>query len=185
MAANPILADVSDKFGARMTVGFYDSKWTWGAAGLGVTNDRILDSFDTRSSPRRGSARRSANRAETKAAWSNSMTRSARIAIAAALLLGGTSLATAKIRGAVGVHGIHHRLKGDQTSRRKDRPSAIPQDPGINETTSRPTAADPYYRLSDSYYGYSDPYRGLYDFYAVPPYSPGYTYGHVRPGGWQ
>ena len=37
---------------------------------------------------------------------------------------------------------------------------------GINETTSRPTVADPYYRLSDSYYGYSDPYRGLFDYYA-------------------
>jgi hypothetical protein len=31
-------------------------------------------------------------------------------------------------------------------------------------------------------YGYSDPYRGLYDFYAVPPYNAGYSYGHVRPG---
>jgi hypothetical protein len=45
--------------------------------------------------------------------------------------------------------------------------------------------ADPYYRLSDSYYGYSDPYHGLFDFYAVPPSSPGYSYGHVRPGGWR
>jgi len=27
--------------------------------------------------------------------------------------------------------------------------------------------------------------RGLYDFYAVPPYIPGYTYDHVKPGGWQ
>ena len=114
------------------------------------------------------------------------MTRSARIAVAAALLLTGTSLATAKSRGAASPHGK-------------------PFPPGINETTSRPTAADPYYRLSDSYYGYSDssrptvadpyyrlsdsyygysdPYRGLYDFYAVPPYNPGYSYGHVRPGG--
>jgi hypothetical protein len=89
------------------------------------------------------------------------MTKSARIAVAAALLLGGTSLATAKIRGVAGPHGKSFHS-------------------GINETTSRPTAADPYYRLSDSYYGYSDPYHGLFDFYAVPPYSPGYTYGHVR-----
>ena len=35
------------------------------------------------------------------------------------------------------------------------------------------------------HYGYSDPYQGLYDFYAVPPYSPGYNYGHVKPGGWR
>jgi hypothetical protein len=117
------------------------------------------------------------------------MTRAARIAVAVALLLAGTSLATAKSRGAAGAHGK-------------------PFHPGINETTSRPTAADPYYRLadpyyggysdtlrqtvadpyyrlSDSYYGYSDPYHGLFDFYAVPPYNPGYSYGHVRPGGWR
>jgi len=43
--------------------------------------------------------------------------------------------------------------------------------------------ADPYYRLSDSYYGYSDPYRGLFDYYAMPPYNPGYNYGYVRPAG--
>jgi hypothetical protein len=90
---------------------------------------------------------------------------SARIAVAAALLLTGTSLATAKIRGATGAHDNRN--------------------PSITKTTSRPTSADPYYRLSDKYYGYSDPYRGLYDFYAMPPYIPGYTYEHVKPGGWQ
>jgi hypothetical protein len=63
-------------------------------------------------------------------------------------------LATAKSRGAASAHGK-------------------PFHPGINETTSRPTAADPYYRLSDSYHG-------LFDFYVVPPSSPGYSYGHVR-----
>jgi len=63
--------------------------------------------------------------------------------------------------------------------------TAILPHPGINETTSRPTVADPYYRLSDPYYGYSDQLQGLFDFYAVPPFSPGYTYGHVRPGGWR
>ena len=89
------------------------------------------------------------------------MTKSARIAVAAALLLGGTSLATAKTRGVAGAHGN-------------------PFHPDINETVSRPTAANPYYRLSDPYYDYSDPYRSLYDFYSVPPYIPGYTYGHVR-----
>jgi hypothetical protein len=69
--------------------------------------------------------------------------------VAAALLLAETSVATARIRAASGGHGNRNH--------------------GITETASRPTAADPYYRLSDRYYGYSDPYRGLYDFYAVPP----------------
>jgi len=39
--------------------------------------------------------------------------------------------------------------------------------------------------LSDKYYGYSDPLQGLFDFYAVPPFSPGYTYGHVKPRAWR
>ncbi len=47
----------------------------------------------------------------------------------------------------------------------------------------RAIVADPYYRLSDAYYGDSDPYHGLFDFYALPPYSPGSAYGHVRPIG--
>ena len=89
------------------------------------------------------------------------MTRIARSAVAVALLLSGTSLATAKIRGAVGAH-------------------SNPSHPRISETASRPTAANPYYRLSDFYYGYSDPYRGLLDFYAAPPLIPGYTYGHMK-----
>jgi hypothetical protein len=94
----------------------------------------------------------------------NSMTRSALIAVAAALLLGGTSLASAKSRGAAGAH-------------------SKPSHPVINETTPRPTVADPYYRLSDAYYGDSDPYHGLFDFYAVPPYSPGNAYRYMRPAG--
>ena len=89
------------------------------------------------------------------------MTKSAWIAIAAAFLLGGTSLATAKTRGVAGTHGN-------------------PVHPGNNETTPTPTVANPYYRLSSPYYDYSDPYHGLFNFYAVPPYIPGYTYGHVR-----
>ena len=52
----------------------------------------------------------------------------------------------------------------------------------VTEAMPRPTVADPYYRLSDLYYGDSDPY-GLFDFYAVPPYSPGNAYGYVRPVG--
>jgi hypothetical protein len=115
------------------------------------------------------------------------MTRSARIAVAAVLLLSGTSLATAKIRGAVGAHGKHYSSQRDQTAGTKGRASAIQQPfrPDINETTSRPTAADPYYRFSDQYYGYSDPFHGYYDYFAVPSYNPGYSYGYVRPDGWR
>ena len=91
------------------------------------------------------------------------MPRSVLMVVAAALLLGGTSLASAKIRGAARAKPFH---------------------PGINETVPRPTVADPYYRLSDSYYGASDPYHGLFDFfYAVPPYSPGSAYRYVKPVG--
>jgi hypothetical protein len=92
------------------------------------------------------------------------MTRSALIALAAALVLGGTSLASAKNRGAAGAHSKPHH-------------------PVINEIVPRPTAPDPYYRLSDSYYGDFDPYHGLFDFFAVPPYSPGNAYGYMRPVG--
>jgi hypothetical protein len=92
------------------------------------------------------------------------MTRAALIVVAAALLLSGTSLASAKIRGAASAHSKTFR-------------------PSMNETMPRPTVADPYFRLSDSYYGYSDPYHGLFDFYAVPSYSPGNAYRYVRPIG--
>jgi hypothetical protein len=37
--------------------------------------------------------------------------------------------------------------------------------------------------LSDSYYGNSDPYHGLFDFHALPPFSPGNAYRYVRPAG--
>jgi len=53
----------------------------------------------------------------------------------------------------------------------------------MSAPSPRNIVADPYYRLSDAYYGDSDPYRGLFDFYAVPPYSPGNSYGYVRPVG--
>jgi hypothetical protein len=101
--------------------------------------------------------------------------RSALIVVAAALLLGGTSLASAKTKGAAGAHS------------KPSRPSIneITPNPNINEITPRPTVADPYYRLSDAYYGDSDPYHGLFDFYAVPPYSPGNAYRYVRPAGRQ
>ena len=103
------------------------------------------------------------------------MTKSALIVVAAALLLGGTSLALAKTKGAAGAHSKPSRPSIDEIAPR----------PSINEITPRPTVADPYYRLSDSYYGYSDPYRGLFDFYALPPYSPGNAYRYVRPAGRQ
>ena len=103
------------------------------------------------------------------------MTKSALIVVAAALLLGGTSLASAKNRGAAGAHSKPSRPSVDEIAPR----------PIINEIAPRPTVADPYYRLSDSYYGYSDPYRGLFDFYSVPPYSPGSAYRYVRPAGRQ
>jgi hypothetical protein len=117
------------------------------------------------------------------------MSKSVRIAIAAALLLGGTSLATAKTRGGPARTAIHlHPGINEITSRPTVAdPYYRLADPyyGGYSDASRPTVADPYYRLSDSYYGYSDPYHGLFDFYAVPPYNPGYSYGHVRPGGWR
>jgi hypothetical protein len=64
--------------------------------------------------------------------------------------------------------------------------AVAPLDEGVTQAKPKPpTPANPYYRLADPYYGYSDPYRGYYDYYAVPPLNPGYTYGHVRPGGWR
>jgi hypothetical protein len=125
------------------------------------------------------------------------MTRSALIAVAAAFLLAGTSLATAKTRGMASTHA-HGNPSRPNINKTTPRPTAAdpyyrlsdsyygnPSRPNINETTPRPTAADPYYRLSDSYYGYADPYHGLFDFYVVPPYIPGYGYGHTRPRGWR
>ena len=103
------------------------------------------------------------------------MTKSALIVVAAALLLGGTSLALAKTKGAAGAHSKPSRPSINEVAPR----------PGINEIAPRPTVADPYYRLSDAYYGDSDPYRGLFDFYAVPPSSPGNAYRYVRPAGRQ
>ena len=121
------------------------------------------------------------------------MTKSALLVVAAALLLGGTSLASAKNRGAAGAHSrpsrpsINEMTPSPSINEITPSPSIneITPRPSIDETTRRPTAADPYYRLSDSYYGYSDPYHGLFDFFAVPPNSPGYAYGHVRPRGWR
>ena len=92
------------------------------------------------------------------------MTKSALLVVAAALFLGGTSLASAKNKGAAGAH-------------------SKPARPSINEVTPRPTVPDPYYRLSDLYYGDSDPYHGLFDFYVVPPYGPGNAYRYLRPVG--
>jgi hypothetical protein len=105
------------------------------------------------------------------------MTRSALIVVAAALLLGGTSLASAKNRGAAGAHSKPSRQILNEITPRATVPEIL------NETTPRPTVADPYYRLSDGYYGDSDPYRGFFNFYALPPYSPGNAYRYVRPAG--
>jgi hypothetical protein len=93
------------------------------------------------------------------------------IVIAAALLMGGTSLASAKNKGAA-AHSKPSRPSVNEVTPR----------PGINEVAPRSTVPDPYYRLSDSYYG-SDLYRGLFDFYAMPPYSPGNAYRYMRPVG--
>jgi hypothetical protein len=103
------------------------------------------------------------------------MTKSALMVVAAVLLLGETSLASAKNRGAAGAHSKPSRPSVNEVTPRSS----------INEITPPPTVADPYYRLSDLYYGDSDPYRGLFDFYAVPPYSPGNAYRYVRPAGRQ
>jgi hypothetical protein len=100
------------------------------------------------------------------------MTKSTMIVIAAALLMGGTSLASAKNKGAAGGHSKPSRPSVNEVTPR----------PGINEVAPHSTVPDPYYRLSDSYYG-SDLYRGLFDFYAMPPYSPGNAYRYIRPVG--
>ena len=99
------------------------------------------------------------------------MTKSTIIVIAAALLMDGTSLASAKNKGAA-AHSKPSRPSVNEVTPR----------PGINEVAPRSTVPDPYYRLSDSYYG-SDLYRGLFDFYAMPPYSPGNAYRYMRPVG--
>ena len=118
------------------------------------------------------------------------MAKSALIAVAVALLLGGTSLAAAKTKNATGTHrspsrpgvnepvpGVHEEVKASP------RPTAANPYYRLSDwyyDYSDPSAANPYYRLSDWYYDYSDPYRGLYDFFAVPPHIPGYSYGHTR-----
>jgi hypothetical protein len=82
------------------------------------------------------------------------------------LLLAGTSLATAKSRGAAGAHGK-------------------PFHPGINETTSRPTAADPYHRLADPYYGgYSDTSRPTVadPYYRLSDWRPSFSQKMKRGG---
>jgi hypothetical protein len=98
------------------------------------------------------------------------MTKPTLIVVAVALLLGASSLASAKSKGAAGAHNKPGPSVNDLTP----RPSIV---------TPRKTGADPYYRLSDAYYGYSDPYRGLFDFFAVPSYTPGNAYRYVRPVG--
>jgi len=101
------------------------------------------------------------------------MTKSALLVVAAALFLGGTSLASAKNKGAAGAHSKPARPSINEITPR----------PSVDGTTPRPTVPDPYYRLSDLYYGDSDPYHGLFDFYVVPPYGPGNAYRYLRPVG--
>ena len=93
------------------------------------------------------------------------MTKSTMIVIAAALLMGGTSLASAKNKGAAGAHSKPSRPSVNKVTPR----------PGINEVAPRSAVPDPYYG--------SDLYRGLFDFYAMPPYSPGNAYRYMRPVG--
>ena len=112
------------------------------------------------------------------------MTKPTLIVVAVAFLLGGTSLASAKNKGAAGAHSKPSRPSVNEVTPRPSINEITPC-PSIDETTRRPTAADPYYRLSDSYYGYSDPYHGLFDFHALPPFSPGNAYRYVRPAGRQ
>ena len=90
------------------------------------------------------------------------MTKSTMIVIAAALLMGGTSLASAKNKGAA-AHSKPSRPSVNEVTPR----------PGINEVAPRSAVPDPYYG--------SDLYRGLFDFYAMPPYSPGNAYRYMRP----
>ena len=104
------------------------------------------------------------------------MTKPTLIVVAAALLLGGTSLASAKNKGAAGAHSKPVLPSINEIT---PSPREIAR-PSINEITPRPTVADPYYRLSDQYYDYSDPYHGLFNFFAVPPHIPGYTYRQMR-----
>jgi hypothetical protein len=80
----------------------------------------------------------------------------------------------AKNRGAAGTHRHPSHPAINETTPPRARGAVSPDTP----ETSRP--ANPYYRLSDQYYDYSDPYHGLFNFYAVPPYVPGYTYRHMR-----
>jgi hypothetical protein len=105
---------------------------------------------------------RQAHNSMFERAWRKNVTRSALIVVAAALVLGCTSLASAKSRGST---------------------QSKPSHPATNETAPRPTVPDPYYRLSNLYYGDSDPYRGLFDFFVVPPYGPGNAYRYLRPVG--
>ena len=115
------------------------------------------------------------------------MTRLGTIAVVAALLLAGTSFATAKVRGVAGAHGkpFHPTINETTPRRTAADPYYRLSDRYYEHTADRyhgHTAADPYYRLSDRYYGHTDPYHGLFDYYAVPPYSPGYPY---RFTGWR
>jgi hypothetical protein len=96
----------------------------------------------------------------------------------AALLLAGTSLAAAQKHSNSSINKTtSRRTAADPYYRLSDRYYGIAADRYYGHT-----AADSYYRLSDRYYGHTDPYRGLFDYHAVPPYVPGYSY---RFTGWR
>jgi hypothetical protein len=98
-------------------------------------------------------------------AWRNDMTRATRIALAAAFMVCGTSFAMAQNGQPTGGYpGVAGGGNGN------------PFRPGINETTSVPSTANPYYGYYNYYGAYGSPY------YVGPGYGAVYPYGYVRPG---
>jgi hypothetical protein len=96
------------------------------------------------------------------------MVRLTQITLAAVLLLGGTSFVMAQNGPPTGGYpGVAGGANGN------------PFRSGSDETTSAPTAANPYYGYYDSAVPYGAPY------YGSPYYNPSDSYGYVRPRGWR
>ena len=95
------------------------------------------------------------------------MTRTTRIALAAAFMVGGTSFAMAQNGQPTGGYpGVAGGANGN------------PFRPGIDETTSAPSAGNPYY----GYYNYyGSPYYGA-PYYVGPGFGGAYSYGTTGPG---